>query len=794
MTVRSKIALASLVLTCICLVVCANAWRSQQRLSGLAINLYDQAFVAQDFLGRAMQGFDALAAQHSSGPLTTAEQHKAVPTILINLDITETSVKSVRIRAAIRQVRTAVAVLTLASGDQVKPCMANIAAAFARVARRLSNNGLAQRDEAEALAAHTRRLLILVLGSALVGLTATGWLLTRSIVPPLHQAAADMVRLCRGEVDAEVSGTARRDEIGDLCRSIGVFRQALLDNRLYNARFKAALDNMTQGLCLFDAQECLVVHNSRFSTMFGDLPEGSTVSALLADTQIGKMFLPPSLAHDSGPEEHFHDLPDGRIIRLSSQTIPGAGWVATYEDVTERRRWQDQLSHMARHDPLTGLPNRVAFRERIDQLLHRSCSTEQAAILYLDLDGFKTVNDTLGHPIGDELLRAVSARLLSCVKSEDLVARLGGDEFAIIQSDVAQLSQTASLCDRIVDVLRDRFCLDGHNVTIGTSIGVALTDETATADGLLRRADIALYRAKADGRGTWRLFESEMDAELQARHSLERDLQRALAAAEFELYYQPLVDARASTLTGFEALIRWNHPERGLISPAEFIPLAEKTGLIKAMGSWILEQACADASKWPSHVKVAVNLSPVQFQKAAGLIDDVEHALAASRLAANRLELEITESVLLQDSAFTLDILHRLRNLGVRISMDDFGTGYSSLSYLRQFPFDKIKIDQSFVRSMSSETGSVEIIRAVIGLGKALHMDVLAEGVETVEQLERLQREGCNQIQGYIFSKPKPLAELPPIIQKYSPCDDGLECYKHDQPGTPSLQLECITV
>ena len=427
----------------------------------------------------------------------------------------------------------------------------------------------------------------------------------------------------------------------------------------------------------------------------------------------------------------------------------------------------DYTESVARHDSLTGLSNRFKFREHMEQALLGVRRGGSVAVLYLDLDGFKGVNDTFGHPVGDELLCAVADRLRGCTRETDLVARLGGDEFAIVQVGARQPEDATTLSDRLVRMLQQPFDVGGHRAVIGASVGIAVADAAVTADGLLRNADIALYRAKTAGRGTGRVVEPEMDAEMQARRTLEADLRRAVAEEQFELFYQPLVSASTERLTGFEALLRWQHPERGVVSPSEFIPLAEEIGLIRTMGAWVLERACIDAAGWPAHIKVAINLSPVQFLK-GDLVQDVEHALVRSGLAASRLELEITESVLLQDSDATLAVLLQLRDLGVRISMDDFGTGYSSLSYLLQFPFDKIKIDQSFVRNSGARKGSVEIIRAVVGLGQALSMNVLAEGVETPEQLRMLQTEGCDELQGYLFSKPKPLQDVAEIIAAFS--------------------------
>jgi diguanylate cyclase (GGDEF)-like protein len=428
------------------------------------------------------------------------------------------------------------------------------------------------------------------------------------------------------------------------------------------------------------------------------------------------------------------------------------------ERTRELQRERERALQQAHRDALTGLPNRLMFQGHMRRVLAEAAPAE-LAVLYLDLDGFKSVNDTLGHPVGDDLLRAVADRLQHCTREADLVARLGGDEFAVVQQDSRQPDAAALLSERILRALGAPFVIQSHQIIIGTSIGVALADPRgSTADGLLRKADIALYSAKAAGRGAWRPFHPDMDLEMQQRRRLEADLRCALADGQFELYYQPLVDAATQRLTGFEALLRWNHPTRGKISPSEFIALAEEIGLIRPIGAWVLQRACADAALWPAPLKIAVNLSPVQFRR-GNLVAEVEQALAESGLKAQRLELEITESVMLQQNEATLGILHRLRALGARISMDDFGTGYSSLSYLHRFPFDKIKIDQSFVRNLTRDKGSLEIIRAVVGLGRALNMEILAEGVETPEQLRLLQAEGCDELQGYLFSCPLPLPE-----------------------------------
>ncbi len=655
-------------------------------------------------------------------------------------------------------------------------------------------------DEAAAQAAASmeaaRSGLLAAAGVAVVslGLVAAAVLgLLRGLVEPVRGMTVAMTALAGGDLTAGCPAQGRLREIGAMTAAVAVFRDNVAslhrrENELQctNLRFTAALENMSQGLAMYDADERLAVSNRRFCDITGLPPEQITAGMTYREV-IGLCasagHFPGRTADQAyaercdhiawiGAATHDGQPTGGRAVAVRYEPMVGGGWVSTFEDVTERRANEARIMHMAHHDALTDLPNRVLFREHMERVLPRVRRGSSAAVLCLDLDGFKGVNDTLGHPAGDELLRLVARRLRDNTRETDLLARLGGDEFAIIQADAQQPVEAAALADRLVAALRAPFDLQGQQVEIGASIGVALAAGTAAADELLRNADIALYRAKAEGRGTWRFFEPGMDAEIQQRRQMETDLRRAVAEEQFEVHYQPLVDASTRALTGFEALARWRHPSRGMVPPAEFIPFAEETGLIQAIGTWVLNRACTDAAAWPEYIKVAVNLSPLQFIR-GDLVREVQQALAASGLPAGRLELEITESVLLQDNEATLKLLHRLRALGVRISMDDFGTGYSSLSYLRRFPFDKIKIDQSFIRSLEREQGSIEIIRAVVGLGKALGMDVLAEGVETAEQLSILQIEGCDELQGYLFSKPRPVQDLPGIIAGHPRPRDG---------------------
>ncbi|MGY2052021.1 putative bifunctional diguanylate cyclase/phosphodiesterase [Methylobacterium sp. JK268] len=455
-----------------------------------------------------------------------------------------------------------------------------------------------------------------------------------------------------------------------------------------------------------------------------------------------------------------------RAVQISLARVPGTGLLVTLEDVSDRRAAEASAADTARRDPLTGLPNRLLLRERLAAALGAGDRGQGCALLLVDLDRFKPVNDTLGHPVGDALLEKVADRLRSAVRAEDTVARIGGDEFVILQAGLRDPAAAEALGRRIVDLVGRAYMVEGHLVSIGASVGIALAPRDGEdPDRLLKCADLALYCAKHDGRATFRFFEPTMDAQMQARRRLELDMRQALARREFAIHYQPQLNLQENRLTGCEALLRWHHPERGLVSPADFIPVAEEIGLIVPIGDWVIRQACHDAARWPQALTVAVNVSPAQF-KGERLVDTVTSALARAGLPARRLEIEITEGLLLQDDAHTLRTLHRLRDLGVRVSMDDFGTGYASLSYLRAFPFDKIKIDRSFVRDMAQKPDGDAIIRAIAGLGRSLGMTTVAEGVETEEQLRRIRQEGCTDVQGYLVSRPIPADALLALLAR----------------------------
>jgi diguanylate cyclase (GGDEF)-like protein len=530
---------------------------------------------------------------------------------------------------------------------------------------------------------------------------------------------------------------------------------------------------MCQGVLMFDSDAHMVFCNQRYIEMYGLSPElvvpgcglrellnhQRAVGTFCGDEESYIVELLDVLAQGKASNA-VAKATDGRVFSIVNKPIAGGGWIATHEDISDRQRAEERIVHMARHDALTDLPNRTMFRERLEYELKRIKRGDALAVLCLDLDHFKSVNDTLGHPVGDELLKVVAERLRRCIREPDTIARLGGDEFAIIMTGMHAPTDPVVLAKRIRQAVIKPYILDGHQILADISIGISLAPIDATEpDLLLKNADMALYGAKADGRGTYRFFEPEMDARMKARRELDMDLRKALANGEFRLHYQPLVNIQNNEITAFEALLRWNHPIRGLVPPAEFIPIAEETGLIIPLGEWVLRGACQETANWPTNIKVAVNLSPAQLNS-RNFTDVVVNALAASGVSANRLQLEITETVLLQNTFNTLATLQKLRALGVQIALDDFGTGYSSLSYLRSFPFDKIKIDRSFIKDLMSGAEPLAIVHAIAGLAKSLNMTSTAEGVETKQQLEALQALGCIEMQGYLFSHARPPAEI----------------------------------
>ncbi|MGH6850633.1 MAG: putative bifunctional diguanylate cyclase/phosphodiesterase, partial [Methylocella sp.] len=566
------------------------------------------------------------------------------------------------------------------------------------------------------------------------------------------------------------------DQRGAAVRWIGTYRDV---TEAYEAEesLKLVFEDNPVPMWLFDPEtlEFLAVNNAAIVhygydresflklTLFNIVPQ--------RDRDAVKHAIRNNPAPDGSPSHVWqHVKADGTVIDVLTYwrnlTFCGRpAQLVAIMDVTAKRQAEQRIAHMAHHDALTGLPNRVLFHDYLEHaLLSVRRYNDALAVLYLDLDRFKNVNDTLGHPGGDKLLVAVAERLRACLRVSDMVARFGGDEFAVLQLGLAGPHEAGALADRIVTLLSEPYDIDGQQALIGASAGIALAPiDGETAEQLLGNADIALYQAKEDGRRTYCFFQPGMGASVQAHHTLALDLRNALGAGEFEVYYQPLVTLETGVISGFEALLRWHHPQCGMVAPAKFVPLAEETGFIVPIGEWVLRQACAEAAGWPDDLKVAVNLSPVQFKR--GKLPQVVFAtLASSGLPAARLELEITESVFLAESKTNLATLRSLRALGVGIAMDDFGTGYSGLSYLRAFPFDKIKIDRSFISEVGNGTDCMAIIRAIANLGSSLGIPTLAEGVETEEQLSWLREAGCTEMQGYLISRPVPASEVAGLL------------------------------
>jgi diguanylate cyclase (GGDEF)-like protein len=540
----------------------------------------------------------------------------------------------------------------------------------------------------------------------------------------------------------------------------------------------ASLENMGQGLAVYDANDRLVTFNRVYGELY-ELPDrllvvGAQLTSIreyltfrgtFADGFKFNREMRAALAAGGGRVET--ELSDGRIVEVRVRPMPTGGWLSTHEDVTEARKTAGEIAYLASHDALTGLANRTTFASRLREALAET-GDPRLAVVMVDLDRFKEVNDTLGHPCGDQILRVTAERLRRLVGPVDVVTRLGGDEFAVIQRGVADEKAPTKLAEHIIEALDQPFEFEGHTIVVGASVGISLAPRDGSNDEeLLKKSDLALYRAKEESRGSFRFFEPGMDSRLRERRDLEAELRTAVHEGQFEVHYQPLLDLRTGSISCFEALVRWNHPTRGVVQPTEFVSIAEETNLIIPIGEWVLRQACADASGWPAGVRVAVNLSPAQFKR-GDLIAMTMNALASAQLAPERLELEITETVLLHDEAWVRSVLDRLKGLGVRIALDDFGTGYSSLSYLRSFPFDKIKIDRSFVAEVAQRDDSRAIVQATIQLSEKLGMETTAEGVETAEQFDILVAEGCTHLQGFRISQAVPALEVADLLAAYN--------------------------
>ncbi len=793
-SLRAKFFIACLLMAITTGLLGTYAQWTQREIGAFATRTYDETFVAMTYLRSAQNGLLKLRAALEREALRVRDRPTvmrapseslvlagALPDILAHLQVARERGVSAMAKASSDQLRDQLLALRGILRERGTPAMFQaldaLQVAFDGAVEIHASDAFRDRREVDRLTEASSRQTLVAIGVSAFAAILISYLLARAVLPRIRTAVSAARAISSGRLDTAIE-TRGRDEVAVLLRALARMQASLAEKighinqlaaaatdqakqlQLQNGRFEGALDNMIQGLSMFDANGRLVVYNRRFEAMFGPPVQGA---------RPGSFAVSGVPAVQVAPGTHNLEMPDGRIIAISHQPMTDGGWVDTFEDVTERIHAEANLERMARYDGLTKLPNRAFFRERLEEALDkaRECGP---VVLCLDLDGFKTVNDTLGHMVGDGLLRAVAQRLRDCVRTSDVVGRLGGDEFAIIQTEAGSPGESEGLAKRIIESLGTVFEIEHFQVAIGVSIGIAREDrpsddalaERATA--LLKNADVALYRAKVEGRATFRFFAAEMDRKLQARRLLELDLRTALEKGQFELFFQPLVNAGRGGVCCFEALLRWNHPERGMVPPDEFIPVAEETGLIKAIGRWVLQRACTEAAVWPCDVSVAVNMSPVQFGNPF-LAAEVVKALDVSGLDPRRLELEITESVLILEDALVLTTLHQIRDLGVRIALDDFGTGYSSLSYLRRFPFDKIKIDRSFVRDLAAED-NIAIVRAIMGLGHALKMCVVAEGVETLEQQIVLVGEGCTELQGYYFSPPRSAGHVPGLIDR----------------------------
>ena len=771
MSIRAKILAACMSLIMLTVVMAGFAQTAQRELGTLATNIYDDAFMGMNYLRSAQVGFAALR--------TVTPTAAMVDDVLGDMAVaTERAISPAgRVQAA--ALRQRIETMFASGTAMTDPADANaVQIGFERAVETFAADGFRYRGDVALLVDAQMRRTWLTIAALLLAAVFIAAVVSHLIATPVRRAVGVAQAIAAGCLDTPIN-IRGSGETGDLMRALSSMqssiaaalariRQLMADQAethagelaTQHAHMQAAIGNMNQGLCLFGPDGRLAVANRRFGEMFGEPDPGATARDILG--QPGLEGILDGTA-GKGEVDFSCDLADGRVIAVSQRLVNCGGLVATYDDITDRRASEQRLAHMARHDALTGLPNRLMMGEHLLQAWLRSrCAG--LAVLSIDLDGFKDINDTLGHTAGDTVLCTMAERLRAVAGDNGLVVRLGGDEFAVIQEGADQPYTVSALARRLIGAAAEPIEIDGQPTVLGASIGIAMWDETLTEPGaLLKSADQALHRAKDEGRGAFRFFDQAMDVANQERRLLELDLRCALAEKQFEVFYQPLVDAGSGRVSGFEALLRWRRPGHGMVSPVVFIPAAEESGLIGAIGAWVLQQACADAVAWPGERKVAVNLSPAQFRNRL-IVEDVAEALHASGLPAARLELEITESLLLQNDAEILATLHTLRGLGVRISMDDFGTGYSSLGYLRRFPFDKIKIDQSFVKGMTDEADCLAIVRSVIGLGRSLGISVNAEGVETEAQFAALRMEGCGEVQGYLFSRPKPLRELGDLL------------------------------
>lgn len=800
MSIKLKLLAGCLCITMATMIVGLLAQTSQRQIGSLAVRIYDDALISTSALrsaqasmirlevGLRLDGQNMPSAGSPLAPDQTAYLTAEIPGILAELRTASAGAISATGKEATDTIRRDLSRMRAAQGKITSRLLLHefrqINVQLDSAVKIFQADAYGVRNDVGSLIDQTVERTWAGMAVAAGLMIAFTILLIVTIVPALRRALVVTRSITAGKFDNEIRPVGI-GETAELLTAMSHMQDSITlylgqaegrfatqvdayDGQisLQNARFEAALNNITQGLCMFDRQQSLVVTNKRFTDMFGDVALGQSIAKLSKLAHLGELLAP------SREPFSTHAIADGRMIAVARQSIANGGSVMTFEDVTERQRAIERMNHMATHDALTGLPNRLCLRDHLEETIGSGLWQGGSAMLSLDLRGFKFVNDTLGHPVGDELLKLVAAKLTSMVEPGDFVSRIGGDEFAIVQLRRSRQPRAAeSLANRIIDAMVQPIEIMHQRVNVGISVGI-VADAAASsasgdidADSVIKRADLALYAAKEQGRNAYRVFETAMEDAVQQRRRTEVDLASALERNEFELYFQPFVNVAARRVTGFEALLRWTHPERGPISPSEFIPIAEEIGMIEPLGLWVLEDACRQAAGWPLDLSVSVNLSPAQFRSPT-LYQDVVDTLKSTGLKPSRLQLEITESVLLHDTDAILEMLTAFRRLGIHIAMDDFGTGYSSLGYLSRFPFDKVKIDQSFVRDLAKRE-NIAVVRAVIGLCKAMGISVIAEGVETRQQLDALLAEGCQEMQGYHFSRPRPSSELPQFLMTF---------------------------
>ncbi len=786
MSMQLKIFSACLGFVAIIAVLGGLAHRQSAETGRLAIDIYDHSLIGLSYVDQAEAEFLRIAAgNQSAGESGRADFQRVID----RLDVALERAGSVRTRAAGIQARALVTALLFTPAADLPARIALADHSMSRLVRNFAADGLEARDEAEDLVAHTDRLVMVEIAVAIGMALAVGWLVGRILSRPLARIVRSVGILAAGNLDhgIETSLVRRRDEVGAVARAAEVFREAMRQNLLAGQEreqareMKAAemrqlaelelkrirlLSDMTQEIMIICRDGVILQVNAACSRLFG-VPDDQLIGGRVLDliSEVDHRAILRCLRRREGRTDRAdaHLIgPDGSLIAVeySSNTIDYEGQAATaimFLDLSDRKRNEARIRHLAHHDPLTDLPNRSLLQERIvDAIEAAEGSHDIPALLYLDLDRFKPVNDLLGHAAGDLLLIEVARRLKSITRLTDTVARVGGDEFVIVALIDSEESG-AVLAQRLIDGFVTPFDINGHQVEIGTSVGIAMCPRDGNdQQALLHAADTALYSAKHEKRGTFRFFEPAMDLDGLARQQMETDLKLAIERRQFLLHYQPIVNCRTGKVEGFEALLRWNHPARGLVPPAEFIPVAEQTGMIVEIGQWVLETACAAASAWASPFWVAVNVSPVQF-RLSDLPATVSDVLKRTGLPANRLEIEITEGVLMEDSRLAAKVLIALRQVGVTLALDDFGTGYSSLSYLHSFRFDKLKIDRSFVARLGETDEATIIVSSIVGLAHNLGLLVVAEGVETPRQAEMLRDLMCDQVQGYLLGRPMPM-------------------------------------